>query len=82
MIDHSKQQILARVLEEVRVAEASGMSAATTEHSVYVSGLFEKEGESEILSRVLAEVRSAESSDAAAITTEHSVYVSGLFDKE
>ena len=82
MIENSKQQILARVLEEVRAAEASGMSAATSEHSVYVSGLFEKEGESEVLSRVLAEVRSAESSGAAAITTEHSVYVSGLFEKE
>ena len=78
----SKQQILARVMDEVRVAEASGMSAVTTEHAVYVSGLFEKEPESEVLSRVLAEVRSAESSDAAAITTEHAVYVSGLFEKD
>ena len=82
MKNESKQQILARVLEEVRVAEASGMPAATTEHSVYVSGLFENEAESQVLSRVLAEVRSAESSGETAITTEHSVYVSGLFEKD
>lgn len=77
----SKKQILARVMEEVRDAEASGKSAASTRHSVYVSGLFEKEAESEVLNRVLAEVRSAESSDTAAITTGHSVYVSGLFEE-
>lgn len=82
MLENTNKEILARVMEEVRFAEASGMSANTTEHSVYVSGLFEKEGESEVLRRVLAEVRSVESSDAAAITTEHSVYVSGLFEKE
>lgn len=81
-MQNDSKQILDRVLKEVRSAELSGTSAITTEHSVYVSGLFENEAESEVLSRVLAEVRSAESSEATAITTEHSVYVSGLFDKD
>jgi hypothetical protein len=78
----SKQQILDRVLQEVRSAEIAGIPAPTTEHSVYVSGLFEKEADSDVLSRVLSEVRSAEVSPDAAITTEHSVYVSGLFQKD
>ena len=82
MKSKSKQEVLERVLQEVRSAELAGTSATTTEHSVYVSGLFEKEAENEVLNRVLAEVRSAESSDSAAITTEHSVYVSGLFEKD
>lgn len=82
MNNDSKQKVLDRVLQEVRSAEKSGASAATTEHSVYVSGLFEKEAESDVLNRVLAEVRAAESSNASAVTTEHSVYVSGLFDRD
>lgn len=80
MISENNKEILERVLEEVRSVEATGASALTTEHAVYVSGLFEKDSDSEVLNRVLAEVRSAESSELGAITTEHAVYVSGLFD--
>jgi hypothetical protein len=82
MSKNTKEQILDRVLREVRSAEVSGLPAPTTEHSVYVSGLFEKESDSDVLNRVLTEVRSAEASGEAALTTAHSVYVSGLFEKD
>lgn len=52
------------------------MSAETTAHSVYVSGVFEQDNS--VLSRVLREVKNAETNCAE--TTAHSVYVSGVFE--
>lgn len=76
------KSVLARVLEEVRCAEAH--VAATTAHSTYVSGVFEEptsptSSENPVLLKVLEEVRAA-ASDAAA-TTAHSSYVSGVFEE-
>ena len=77
-ISHENADVLDRVLSEVRAAEAH--LAATTEHSVYVSGLFEDGDKCDVLERVLSEVRAAEGHSAP--TTEHSVYVTGLFEDD
>jgi hypothetical protein len=63
-------EVIDRVLAEVRDAEKNGVTA----HSVYTSGLFE-EG-SPVLDRVLAEVRDAEKNGV----TNHQTYTSGLFE--
>ena len=63
-------EVLIRVLAEVRDAEQNGV----TSHSVYTSGLFEESCAP--LDRVLAEVRDAEQNGV----TSHSVYTSGLFE--
>ena len=74
------KSVLARVLEEVRVAE--NHTAQTTAHNVYVSGVFEEPAtdsaaSKSVLSRVLDEVRAAEAHPAA--TTAHNTYVTGVF---
>jgi hypothetical protein len=76
------KSVLARVLEEVRVAE--NHAAQTTAHNVYVSGVFEEPATDSaaaksVLSRVLDEVRAAEAHSAA--TTAHNTYVSGVFEQ-
>jgi hypothetical protein len=76
------KSVLARVLEEVRVAE--NHAAQTTAHNVYVSGVFEEPtadsvASKSVLARVLDEVRAAEAHPAA--TTAHNTYVSGVFQQ-
>ena len=63
-------EVLTRVLAEVRDAEQNGITA----HSTYTSGLFEESCAP--LDRVLAEVRDAEQNGITA----HSTYTSGLFE--
>ncbi len=78
----NEKSVLARVLEEVRAAEAH--AAQTTAHNVYVSGVFEDAAPASVppksvLAKVLDEVRAAESHAAA--TTAHNTYVSGVFEQ-
>ena len=79
----SRDQVLDRVMEEVRRAEMGVQEAATTAHMTYVSGVFEPAQDlattNRVLDRVLAEIRESGASEAD--TTAHSSYVSGVFEQ-
>ncbi len=70
-----KNEILNRVLSDVKSAEEGGVARAP--HSSFVSGVFEEQ-ENKILDRVLGEIKKAEEGGVA--RAPHSSFVSGVFE--
>ena len=74
----SKNEILDRVIDEIKKTENSG-HVNTTSHGSFVSGVFENDN-NEILDRVIDEIKKTENSNYVN-TTSHGSFVSGVFEE-